>query len=257
MTTFLLVVSVAFGIAVGSFLNVVVYRVPAGLSVSRPRSACPGCRQAIRPRDNVPLVSWVLLRGRCRDCGTGISVRYPAVEALTGLLFAGAALRFGWSWTLLAVVVFFAGLVALAAVDLERYVLPKRIVYPTGLAATGLLVVAAAVEGQWSRLGVAGASAAVAFGLFYVLNWVNPRWLGFGDVRLAAVIGAVLGWLGATYVVLGLLLANVAGLLVIAALMATGRATRKTQIPYGVFLALGSVASVFLGESFTHLLRPS
>jgi leader peptidase (prepilin peptidase)/N-methyltransferase len=255
MTSVLIAASAAFGLTVGSFLNVVVYRVPVGASVVQPRSACPGCGAEILARDNVPVLSWLLLRGRCRQCAVRISIRYPAIEALTGILFAAAALRFGWSWTLPATAVFFAGLVALAAVDLERYLLPKKIVYPTGFTTAAFLVAGAASSGSWRRLGVAVACGAGAFALFFLLNAVNPKWLGFGDVRLAAVIGLLLGWLGLAYLILGLLVANLSGFVVIAGLMAAGRAGRKTPIPYGVFLAIGAVAAVFAGEAFTHMLR--
>ncbi|MCU4184815.1 prepilin peptidase [Acidiferrimicrobium sp. IK] len=252
----LLLCCALFGLTIGSFLNVVVYRVPAGMSVAHPRSACPGCGAAIRPRDNIPVVSWMVLRGRCRGCHQAISARYPALEALTGVLFVGAGLRFGWSPTLPAVVVFFAGLLALAAVDLERYLLPKKIVYPTGILTAAVLVVAAAAQGQWSRLAVAAACGAVAFGLFFALNFVNPAWLGFGDVRLAAVIGVMLGWLGVSYVILAFLVANVTGIAVMGGLIGAGKAGRKTKMPYGVFLAVGAVVAVFAGGPFGHLLRP-
>ncbi len=256
MLPVLLVGCALSGLAIGSFLNVVVYRVPAGLSVARPRSACPGCGQAIEPRDNIPVLSWLLLRGRCRGCREPISLRYPALEALTAVLFLAAAFRFGWSPTLPAVMVFFAGLVALAAVDVERYLLPKKIVYPTGAMVGAILVIATAVQGQWSRLAVAAACGGVAFGLFFALNYANPAWLGFGDVRLAAVIGVMLGWLGVAYVLLAFLIANLAGIVVMGALMGAGKAGRKTKMPYGVFLAAGAVLAVFGGAAFGHLLHP-
>lgn len=252
----LLIYCALVGLAIGSFLNVVVYRVPAGLSVSRPRSACPGCAQPIAPRDNIPVLSWVLLRGRCRGCHAPISVRYPALEALTAVLFVAAGLRFGWSLTLPATAVFFAGLIALAAVDLERMLLPRKIVFATGAGTVAFLVLAAATTAQWSRLGVAAACGAAAFAVFWILNRLNPAWLGFGDVRLAAVIGVAVGWLGAGYVLCAFLVANLAGIAVSAAMMSSGRAGWKTKLPYGVFLAVGAVVAVFAGGEFTHLLRP-
>lgn len=244
----LVVAAAVTGLAVGSFLNVVVARVPVGASVVRPRSACPACHHQIAGRDNVPVVSWLLLRRRCRHCRAPIALRYPAVEALTSALFAAAALRVGWSWSLPPVLVFFAGLVALGACDLERYLLPRRIVYPTGIGAGALLAVAAAANGQWSRLGVAALCSLGAFGAFAGLHAVNNRWLGFGDVRLAAVLGAVLGWFGPLYLLVGLLIANVVGLVVLVALIAAGRAARDTPVPYGVFLAAGAVLAVLAGD---------
>jgi leader peptidase (prepilin peptidase)/N-methyltransferase len=250
----LAICTAAFGLAIGSFLNVVAYRVPAGMSVSRPGSACPGCEHPIEPRDNIPVVSWIVLRGRCRHCHTGISARYPVVEGLTALLFVLAAFRLGWSPTLPAVLVFFAGSVALAACDLEHYLLPRKIVYPTGVATAALLLVAAATDGAWHRLGVAVICGAAAFALFFVINALNPKWLGFGDVRLMAVIGLLLGWFGPLYLLIGLLMANASGLAVIVSLMAAGKAQRDTPIPYGVFLTAGAVLAVFVGGPLSTLL---
>lgn len=253
-TAALAVISGVFGLVIGSFLNVVVHRVPAGQSLSRPRSACPGCSEPIAAYDNIPLVSWLVLRGRCRRCQQPISARYPLVEAGTAALLVGVGLRFGWSWTTPAVDIFVAGLLALACVDLERYLLPRRIVYTTGLLSGGLLVVASAATGSWDHLEVGAACAAVAFGVFWALNRANPRWLGFGDVRLAAVIGLVLGWLGADYALVGFLVANLAGVIVAGTLMVSGRMSRSTPMPYGVFLAAGSVFTVLAGGPLTQML---
>jgi leader peptidase (prepilin peptidase)/N-methyltransferase len=246
--------SALLGLAIGSFLNVVVHRVPIGQSLSRPRSACPGCSAPIASRDNIPLVSWLALRGRCRHCRAPISVRYVLVELATGGLFAAVAVRFGVSWTTPAVDAFVAGLVALACIDLERLLLPRRVVYATAALSGVFLVAGAVTTGQWSRLGVALACAAVAFGAFFALNWINPRWLGFGDVRLVAVIGLVLGWLGVRYVLVGFLAANVVGLVVAAVLLGLGRIQRQTPIPYGVFLAAGALVAVLAGAPLTDLM---
>ena len=254
MTAVLVVASAWMGLAIGSFLNVVVHRVPAKVSLSRPPSACPACHAPIKPYDNVPLLSWLALRGRCRRCQSAISVRYPAIEAATGILFVAVALRTGWTWTTPALDAFVAGLIALAAIDLEHYLLPKKVVYPTGILCGAFLVAGAAADGQWHRLIVAVACAAVSFAVFFVLNFVNPRWLGFGDVRLAAVIGLVLGWLGVPVLLVGFLAANILGIAVAAVLMSTGRMTRTTPMPYGVFLALGAVVAVIAGDPLSHLL---
>jgi leader peptidase (prepilin peptidase)/N-methyltransferase len=254
LTAILLVLSAALGVAVGSFLNVVVHRVPIGASLSRPPSACPSCDTPIAWRDNIPLLSWLMLRGRCRSCRVGISARYPAIEVATGALWVAVALRFGWSWTTPAVDAFVAGLVALACIDLERYLLPKRVVYPTAIASGAFLVVATLSGRQWDRLGVAVIGSALAFGLFFALHWYNPHWLGFGDVRLAAVLGLVLGWLGLPYLLVGLLIANLSGLVVAGVLLAAGRMKRDTPIPYGVFLSAGSVIAVVAGEPLARWL---
>ncbi len=242
------------GLTIGSFLNVVVHRVPAGLSVVRPGSACPACGHQLAAWENIPLVSWVLLGRRCHGCHQPISWRYPALEALTAALFVAAGARFGMSSTLPATAAFFAGLVALAAIDVDRLLLPNAVVYPTGIVTAVALLVAAAAGGQWHRLAVAAGCALGAFVAFYALHAVNPRWLGFGDVRLSAVIGLALGWLGVGYLLLGLLAANVAGIGVMVALSAAGRADRGTKLPYGAFLAFGAVVATFAGGAFSAAL---
>lgn len=241
MYAFVVFISSVFGLVVGSFLNVVVYRVPAGKSVVSPPSACPVCDTQIRPWDNIPVVSWLVLRGRCRSCGTSISARYPAIEALTGLVFGLVATRFGVSWSLPAELTFTAALIALAAIDIERYLLPRAIVYPAGGLVAAGLVAAAAARGQWHRFGIAVACAAVTFAVFFAINFIRPAWMGFGDVRLSALIGLALGWLGAWTVVVGFMAANLLGAAVGIGLIVAGRAGRRTALPYGVFLAAGSI----------------
>lgn len=241
------------GLVVGSFLNVVIHRVPAGLSVVSPPSACPGCASPVAPRDNIPVVSWLLLRGRCRGCGMRIAWRYPAVEALTAALSVGLAVRFGGSWTLPAELVLVWGLVALAFVDAERMLLPKRIVWPTGALLLAGLVLAAALHGQWHRLGVAALTAAVSGLAFLAIHTAVPRGMGFGDVRLAPVIGLGLGWLGWQAAFVGFLLANLAGAGVGIALVAARRHARGTPIPFGVFLAVGAYLGLLVGGSIHSL----
>jgi leader peptidase (prepilin peptidase)/N-methyltransferase len=252
MTAFVVVVCAVLGLAIGSFLNVVIYRVPAGKSVVSPPSSCPGCGSLIAPRDNIPVVSWLLLRGRCRNCGQPISARYPAIEALTAVLFALIGARFGASWSLPGELIFAAALVALAAIDLERFLLPRAIVYPAGGLTLVALVIAAAAHGQWHRFGVAAACAAASFAVFFAINFIRPAWMGFGDVRLSALIGLALGWLGAWVVVVGFMAANLLGAVTGVFLIARGRAGRRTALPYGVFLAAGSVFAVLAGEPIVH-----
>lgn len=245
MTAVLVIGAVLYGAAVGSFLNVVIYRVPAGKSVVRPPSACPGCGYQIGARDNIPVLSWLLLRGRCRSCGTSISPRYPLVELLTAAVWVAVALRFGWSWTLPAELVLVTGLIALAFIDLDHLKLPRVIVLPLGLAVAALLLVAAAVQGQWHRLLVAVICAAVEFAVLFGINLASPRSLGFGDVRLGPVIALGLGWLGWRYAFWGFLGANILGVIVGLSLIAVKRAGRRTPIPYGVFLAVGAFLAFF------------
>jgi leader peptidase (prepilin peptidase)/N-methyltransferase len=180
-------------------------------------------------------------------------MRYPLVEAATAGLFAGVAARIGFSWTLPAYLVLAAGLLALACTDMEHLLLPKRIVYPVlGLVGT-LLGVAAAITGHWHNLFVAVISGAVWFAIFFAMNFISPRALGFGDVRLAPVLGLALGWLGIRYVLLGFFAANLIGAIIGIALIASKRMSRQEQIPYGVFLAVGTLLAIFAGPE---LLRP-
>ncbi len=242
-----------FGLVIGSFLNVVIYRVPRGESIVAPRSRCPACGATLAWFDNVPVVSYLALRGRCRSCRAPISAQYPIVETLTAGLFAGTAARFGVVWPLPAYVVLAAGLIVLAAIDLELQVLPKRIVYVVTVA-VGVLVLVASVEtGDSHRLVVAACSAAAWFGLFFAINAASPRLLGFGDVRLAPVLGLALGWLGVGYVLAGFFLACFFGAAVGIGLIAAGRARLATRVSFGPFLALGTEIAVLAGSG---LLRP-
>jgi leader peptidase (prepilin peptidase)/N-methyltransferase len=242
-----------FGLVIGSFLNVVIYRVPRKESVVSPRSACPTCSTPISSRDNVPIFSWLFLRGKCRSCHSPISIRYPLIELATAGLFGGVAARIGYSWSLPAYLVLAAGLLALASIDLEHLLLPKRIVYPVLGLVSASLVIAAAATHHWHYLLVAGLSAIAWFIVFFAMNAISPRLLGFGDVRLAPVLGLALGWLGVRYVLLGFFAANLIGAVLGLSLIATKQMTREQQIPYGVFLALGTMLAIFAGPE---LLRP-
>jgi len=236
-----------FGLAVGSFLNVVIYRVPRNESIVSPRSKCPACDAPIKGRDNIPVVSWLLLKGRCRNCQSPISPRYVYVELAGGGLFAGAAARLGFRWYLPAVLVLLAGLLALACIDFEHLLLPKKVVYLT-LALVGVLLILAAAEtGEWHNLLVAGISSVAWFVVFFLMNLASPRILGFGDVRLALVLGLGLGWFGWRYVVLGFFAANLIGAIIGITLIALNKIRRDQPIPYGVFLAVGTAFAIFAG----------
>jgi leader peptidase (prepilin peptidase)/N-methyltransferase len=236
-----------FGLLIGSFANVVIYRVPAGRSIVSPPSACPECGARVRSFDNVPVVSWLLLRGRCRDCKAQISLRYPAVEALVGAVFAGIGWRFGLSWTGVGEAVLAAGLVVLGFIDFDHMLLPRRVVYVTLALVAAVFVAGAATGDQWHRLGVAAVSGVVPWALFFAMNYVAPRALGFGDVRLALLIGFGLGWLGGAYAFLGFVVASVLGSVVGVSLMVLGKAGRRTPIPFGSFLATGAVLAALAG----------
>jgi leader peptidase (prepilin peptidase) / N-methyltransferase len=243
------------GLALGSFLNVVIYRVPRNESIVSPGSACPDCGTPIANRDNVPVLSWLILRGRCRACGRPISARYPIVEATTALLFLGAALRYGYNAALPALLVLLAGLFALACIDLELRLLPRRIVYPLLGMVLALLLAAAIGTGDYRSLWIAAACSVGWFLVFYAINRLDARLLGFGDVRLALVLGLGLGWLGVTAVLLGFFAANLLGAAIGLALIAARKMRRDQPIPYGVFLALGAALAIYVHPTLHLHLR--
>jgi leader peptidase (prepilin peptidase)/N-methyltransferase len=247
MTALVAVISGIYGLVIGSFLNVVIWRLPRRESLVAPGSHCPGCEAPISPRDNVPLVSWLMLRGRCRHCGEPISSRYPFVELLTAVLFAAVGARFHDSWALPAFLLLTAALIAISAIDLEHFIIPNRIVYPVGIASVILLAGAAALEHSWSPFGRALLGAIGAFLFFFVLHIVAPRGMGFGDVRLSAVLGLFLGWLGGMYVFGGLFLGFFLGAVIGVVLIAVGKHGRRQHIPFGPFLAGGALLSVLIG----------
>ncbi len=177
------------------------------------------------------------------------------VEVATGALFAGAAARLGFNWDLAAFLVLLAGLLALACIDLERLILPKSIVYVTFALVAGLLFLDAAVTGQWKELLVAALCSAAWFTLFFLMNLASPRILGFGDVRLALVLGFGLGWLGWRYVVLAFFASNLIGLVISVALLAGKKMRRDQPVPFGVFLAMGTALALFAGPELLHPLQ--
>jgi len=249
MTALLVLAAVPLGLVVGSFLNVVIHRVPEKQSVVKPRSRCPRCKTTLRSVDNVPVVSWLLLRGRCRHCRGAISIRYPLIEVATAVLFVSAALRLGDDdpAALPAFLVVFAALLAISAVDLERFIVPNRILYPALFIAAPLLVLAAAVDGDWASLRDAALGGVLGWLLLFAIHMVSPKGMGFGDVRLAGLIGMLLGWIDIGHVLLGLFLAFLTAAVVGIGLMATGVRGRKDRVPFGPFLALGAITAVFVG----------
>ena len=235
------------GLLIGSFLNVVIHRVPAGLSLVSPGSACPACAHPVRPRDNVPVVSWLVLRGRCRDCSAPISARYPMVELATGLLFAATGWRFGASpYTAAALVVMAAG-VALFLIDLDHRRLPFAV---TGAAATGTVIaltIDVVVRGP-EAIPTALLSTALWFGVYGGI-WLLTlgRGMGLGDVALAPVLGLALGWLGWGPSVVGLALGFAIGAVVGVLLIVSGRARVGVRVPHGPFLLSGAAVGIFVG----------
>lgn len=245
-----LAVVLLLGLAIGSFLNVVVWRVPRGESVAQPPSACPQCGQRIRPRDNVPVVSWFVLRGRCRDCAAPISRRYPAVEAGTALLFVATAWFTGLSWQLPALLYLAAISVALALIDLDTRRLPDAIVLPSYPVALALLALASADPGgqpDWGALVRALVGGALLFVVYLVLVLVYPAGMGLGDVKLAGVLGLYLGWFGWGALAVGWFSAFLLGGIFAVGLLVGGRAGRKTGIPFGPWMLLGAAVGIVAG----------
>jgi leader peptidase (prepilin peptidase)/N-methyltransferase len=236
-----------FGLLIGSFLNVVIWRVPRKESIVAPPSHCPGCDNPIAPRDNVPVLSWLVLRGRCRHCHTRISVRYPLIELACAALFAAIGARFANSWALPAFLIFGAGLLAISVIDLEHYIIPNRIVYPLGFIALPLLALGAGLEGHWWWFVRGLIGAACAFAALFTIHFVSPRGMGFGDVRLSFLLGLYLGFLGAADVMFGLFLGFLYGAVIGLVLMASGKRGRRQHIPFGPFLAAGAITIVLVG----------
>lgn len=236
------------GATAGSFLNVVIWRVPRGESVVSPPSHCPKCNTRIKARDNIPIVSWLILHGRCRSCGEPISARYPFVEALVAVLFAAITLINGLDWDLAWQLPFTAALVALAAIDLDLHILPNKIIYPT--AAWGLISAAVIRLSDLPELIAWGVGA----GLFFLLAAIAyPAGMGMGDVRLAAVMGLYLG----SSVVPALLIAFLSGTAVgIAIMVRHGVAEgRKMGVPFGPFLAFGAIVALMVGPDLVEAYR--
>jgi leader peptidase (prepilin peptidase) / N-methyltransferase len=236
------------GLLIGSFLNVVIWRVPRGESVVRPGSRCPGCEAPIAARDNVPVLSWVVLRGRARCCGEPISPRYPLVEVVTALSFGAVAAWTGLSWVLPALLYFAAISVALTLIDLEHHRLPDAIVLPSYPVAAGLLALASIATGDYERLVRAGVAGVVLFAFYFLLLMIYPSGMGFGDVKLAGVLGLYLGWFGWSQVVVGAFLGFFLGGVIGITLMLAGRANRKSMIPFGPFMVAGAWIGLVAGE---------
>ena len=233
------------GAAIGSFLNVVIHRVPRRESVATPASRCPGCGSPISPRDNVPIVSWLVLRGRCRECGISISPRYPLVEALTAAVFVVIAVVRGVDSDLVLELPFAALLIAVGAIDLEHRLIPNRLVLPA--AVFGVAAAAILKTGELPELLVAGAAA--FFGML-LLALAYPRGMGMGDVKLAGVMGLFLGLAVLPALLIAFLAGSIAGLGIMAR---RGMAARKEGVPFGPFLALGALIGLLAGSELIDL----
>jgi leader peptidase (prepilin peptidase)/N-methyltransferase len=255
VTLFITVVAGVYGLVVGSFLNVVIWRVPRHESIVKPRSHCPACDTQLATRDNIPVASWLILRGRCRYCGERISIRYPLIEILTGVLFAAVGARFAHSWALPAFLVLTAALIAISAIDLEHFIIPNRIVYPVGYISVVLLAFAALMEPDWPAFGRCLLAGLAAFTFFFVLHLVAPGGMGFGDVRLSFILGMFLGWLGWADVLGGLFAGFLYGAVIGMVLIVVGRRGRRQHIPFGPFLAAGTMTFVLFGDQLVNWWR--
>jgi leader peptidase (prepilin peptidase)/N-methyltransferase len=231
-----------FGLIIGSFLNVVAWRLPRGESLVRPRSKCPGCGTQVKPYDNLPVVSWLVLRGRCRGCGERISARYPVVEALTAVLYVlVVAVKWGDVLQMTLGLVLVTFLVPIAAIDLDHKIIPNKLTGPAAVLAIAL--VAVLDTRHLPEYLIAGVGALL---FFYLPALIHNKGMGMGDVKLAAVVGLYLGRAVAPALFIALILGVVVGAGVIAAKgVSEGR---RTKVPFGPFLAAGALIAFFVGD---------
>lgn len=262
MTALVVTLAGVTGLSIGSFLNVVVYRVPRGLSIVRPASACPGCGSEIRARDNVPVLSWLMLGRRCRECRTSISARYPMVESLTALAFVAVALFFAPAIVtaetgaqtaaavleLAAFLVLAAVSIALSAIDLELRRLPNPIVLTALVAGVAFLVPAILLTGDFDLLVSAAVGAAGSFAFYLLLALVGRGGMGFGDVKLAGVLGLYLGALGWAQLAVGVIAAFALGAIAGAIVLIIRRSVRDRTLPFGPWMFAGAWVGIFGGE---------
>jgi len=257
MSAIIVILSGVFGLLIGSFLNVVIYRVPRKLSLVHPGSACPGCGHEIRAIDNIPVLSWLILRGRCRDCGMRISARYPLVELATGIAFVAVAFAFmptesafvAGLLVLVAFLVLAAVSIALALIDLDTHKLPNVIVLPALVAIAVLLGVAAILLQDAPAFGRAAIGAAALFLFYLMLAFVSRGGMGMGDVKLAAVLGLATAWVGWPALVVGAFAAFVFGGIFGVALLLLRRAGRRSSIPFGPWMIVGAWTGIFFGDA--------
>lgn len=258
LTGLLVVVAALLGLVIGSFLNVVVYRVPNGLSIVSPPSACPRCGAGIQPRDNLPVVSWLILRGKCRSCGTAISMRYPLVEFGTALAFVTVVVWFlsalprgasllASGLALLAFLYLAAASIALALIDLDVHRLPNSIVFPVYAVGVTLLGGAGLLDADMESLARAGIGLVILWIFYLLMALAYPGGMGFGDVKLAGALGLFLGYLGWGQLAVGAFAAFLLGGIFALGLVVSRRANRKSGIPFGPWMLAGAWVGIFFG----------
>jgi leader peptidase (prepilin peptidase) / N-methyltransferase len=253
--------AVVLGLIVGSFANVPIHRWPRGGTVTQPkRSSCPACGESIRPADNIPVLSWLLLRGRCRSCGTEIPVRYLVVEVVTGVLFGAVASVWGLVPLLPALLVFTWSAVVATAIDLEHRIIPNRLTLRLPLVLLPLLVLAAALDGSWTdlrRAVIAGlAIPLVMFLLSELFRLLRGQsGMGMGDVKYAISIGLVVGYLGGLHLVVWAYGSIVSAVVIAMGLLLAGKAKMASRIPFGPYLAIGAMLAILAGDPLTAWLR--
>ena len=251
----LIVATALLGLAIGSFLNVVIYRVPAGLSLVSPPSRCPSCEHPIRNRHNIPVLGWLVLRGRCADCRTPISPRYPLVELTTAVLFVAMALRLGDLHQLPALpafLIFAAAGVALTMIDVDVQRLPNSIVLPLYPILVLALAIAALTQHHPNALLRAVIGLAALYAFYYAMAFAYPAGMGFGDVKLAGPIGLMLAYLSYRALIIGAFAAFLLGGLYGVAVIALSRGSRKSRIPFGPFMILGALVAIFASQEIWH-----
>lgn len=238
------------GLIFGSFATAAAHRIPRNESFVSGRSRCPNCGATITAVENIPVFSWLFLRGKCRHCKNPISPRYPLTELTSGVLFALSAWKFGYSAETVVYAAFFWGLLVLTLIDLEFKLLPNKVVFPMFIAGWIGLAVAALVDGDADRLLDAAMGAAIFGGFFFVVVLIVPHGMGGGDIKLAFVLGTFIGYVDAPGVVLvGMFLSFFLGAVIGATIALVQGGSRKTQIPFGPYLALGSTVAIFWGSA--------
>ena len=240
--------SFVFGLVIGSFLNVCIYRVPRELSIINPPSSCPNCKSPIKPWDNIPVLSYLILAGKCRKCGENISIRYPSVELLNGLMYATVFFRYGPGWHLPLLFALVSSLLVITFIDLDFQIIPDVITLPgiiIGLAASHFIL--PDPFSKYSLLGFVHSLIGLLAGgvTFYLIAILSRGGMGGGDVKMMAMVGSFMGWKG---IFLTTLVGSLTGSLIGIALIVFKGKGRKTKIPFGPFLALGSLVTLFFGR---------